>query len=136
MLNAVGASSNVCPSGAALATEALPMMPPPPVRFSTTTLCLKWLCSTSAASRPRMSVEPPGVKGTTIVTDPDGYCCASDAPDNDASSKVMPIDRAAIVMSLLPDFVSFSLPESGVGVYDRMPTSSRAREPQWTRLQY
>src|SRR5471032_1740078 len=100
MLNAVGASSSVCPSGAARATDALPMMPPPPVRFSTTTPCLNSFCSTSPASRPRMSVVPPGVNGTTMVIGPDGYCCATATPDSDARSRAVPTNRAAMVISV------------------------------------
>src|SRR4029079_14077629 len=99
MLNAVGASSRVCPSGVARATDALPMTPPPPVRFSTMALCLNSFCSTSPASRPRMSVVPPGVNGTTMVIGPDGYCCANAAPDNIVRSRVVPINRAAMVIS-------------------------------------
>src|SRR3989442_4381466 len=45
-----------------------PMLPPAPARFSTTNCWPKALESSGAIARARMSVVPPGAKGTTILT--------------------------------------------------------------------
>ena len=56
------------PSGAALATASVPITPPAPARFSTTTVWPSAGCSFSAITRAMMSVVPPGGNGTTIRT--------------------------------------------------------------------
>ena len=56
--------SSVRPSGSARATISQPSVPPPPGRFSTITVWPNATCSLAAISRARMSVVPPGVKGT------------------------------------------------------------------------
>jgi hypothetical protein len=62
------AISSVWPSGAALATSAVPMLPPAPARLSTTTVCFQISPSFCASRRATTSVLPPGAKGTTRVT--------------------------------------------------------------------
>ncbi|KAF5269100.1 hypothetical protein FQA39_LY18918 [Lamprigera yunnana] len=54
--------------GAALVASVMPMVPPAPARLSATTV--QWFCSVSfcAMMRERMSVPPPGGKGTIIRT--------------------------------------------------------------------
>ncbi len=60
--------SNTYPSGAALATAFAAMMVPAPGRFSTTKDLPSRCSSFWASMRAMMSVLPPGVKGTTMVT--------------------------------------------------------------------
>jgi hypothetical protein len=61
-------NSRVWPSGRARATAAEPTLPEAPERFSTTTGWPRDRCKGSATARARMSVEPPGAHGTTMVT--------------------------------------------------------------------
>ena len=61
-------NSRVWPSGRARATRAEPTLPDAPERFSTTTGWPRARPKGSATARARMSVEPPGAQGTTIVT--------------------------------------------------------------------
>jgi len=58
---------SVPPSGAARATDSVPMIVPAPGRFSVTiaTPCARPTCS--ASSRATMSPAPPGGSGTTIL---------------------------------------------------------------------
>src|SRR5262245_7183182 len=58
-------SSSVCPSGGAAATKPAPIEPAAPGRFSTTTGRPSATCSASAMGRAKLSLLPPGVKGTT-----------------------------------------------------------------------
>ena len=64
----LGAISSTYPSGAVLATAVAPMMVPAPGRFSTTKDLPRRCSSLWASMRAMMSVLPPGVKGTTMVT--------------------------------------------------------------------
>ncbi len=57
--------SSVWPSGAAFATSAAPSEPPAPGLLSTITFWPNAAASFGASARARMSVLPPGVKGTT-----------------------------------------------------------------------
>ena len=59
------ANSSVCPSAGAAATKPAPMDPAAPGRFSTTTGRPSAACSASATGRAKLSLLPPGVKGTT-----------------------------------------------------------------------
>ena len=61
------------PSGGAFATEALPIVPPAPVRFSTITLRPSSVPSSALNERARTSCTPPAANGTTTRTTP---CCA------------------------------------------------------------
>ncbi len=60
-------TSSVWPSGAALATAAVPVVPPAPGRFSTTIDWPSASASGSRNSRAMKSVEAPGGKGATMV---------------------------------------------------------------------
>src|SRR5205823_12562150 len=55
-------------SGAAFATRAVPVMPPPPPTFSMITCCPSASESPTARIRPAVSLELPAAKGITIVT--------------------------------------------------------------------
>ena len=68
MVMVLMAISNVCPSGAALATASAPMLPLAPGLLSTTTACFQRSLSLGAMMRAMMSLPLPGVKGTTRVT--------------------------------------------------------------------
>src|SRR5262245_21693382 len=59
---------SVCPSGAALATAAVPVLPLAPARFSTTNGLAVRCCSPSATMRARLSGVEPAANGTTMVT--------------------------------------------------------------------
>ena len=50
------------------ATSAVPIVPPPPERFSTTADCPQAVCRCAASSRPITSVLPPGAAGTISLT--------------------------------------------------------------------
>ena len=67
---------SVCPSGAALATAAVPVLPLAPARFSTIKGCFSLSCRPSATMRARLSGVEPALKGTMMVTWPDGHSCA------------------------------------------------------------
>src|SRR3954465_1256742 len=58
----------VWPSGLARAPSAVPIVPPPPERFSTTADWPQAVCRCAARSRPITSVEPPAAAGTTRRT--------------------------------------------------------------------
>src|SRR5712692_3417361 len=60
------ARMSVWPSGAAFATEAVPMVPPAPGRFSTMTLQPSAAPSSGLIARARMSCTPPAPNGTTM----------------------------------------------------------------------
>ncbi len=62
--------------GAAFAAAALPMAPPAPARFSTTTVTPRLFCSASAIGRAARSACPPGGNGTMSVMLPLGQACA------------------------------------------------------------
>jgi hypothetical protein len=69
--------SRVDPLGAARATSSLPMIVPPPARFSTTTGWPRNSASLGAITRAEKSVPPPGEVGTMRRTALDGVLCAS-----------------------------------------------------------
>src|SRR5512140_2521101 len=75
----VPTSARVYPSGAAFATTSVPMVPPEPARFSTTTLLPRSVLLVSASRRPIVSPVPPAASGTMILIGFDGYSstCAS-----------------------------------------------------------
>src|SRR6516225_7263350 len=58
--------AQVLPSGDDFATAAVPMLPPPPARFSTMTVVRSLCCISGWIKRAIMSVDPPGGYGTTI----------------------------------------------------------------------
>src|SRR5262249_21360894 len=66
----------VQPSGSDLATNAAPMVPPAPGRFSTTTGCPTCCESCSSSMRGIMSVELPAATGTTARNGFVGQLCA------------------------------------------------------------
>jgi len=65
-------TSSVLPSAGALATASVPMLPPAPVRFSTTNGCPMDSCSAAPSVRPTMSGVDPGGNGTTSLTGREG----------------------------------------------------------------
>src|SRR5262245_8373724 len=65
----------VCPSGSALATEAAPTIPPPPIRFSTITGCPRLACSFSEMTRAIVSEALPGDTPETSRTVFHGKVC-------------------------------------------------------------
>src|SRR5262245_53035584 len=67
------AISNVYPSGEAFATTSAPILPPAPVRFSTTNCCPSSSPIFAPMRRATMSVGPPAAKGTTMRIGFDGY---------------------------------------------------------------
>src|SRR3954462_10290921 len=68
----------------------MPTAPPAPVRFTTTTGCLRDFCITVASGRPTMSATPPGGNGTIIVIGLDGYdSCATALPPASAASRLI-----------------------------------------------
>src|SRR5205814_9907455 len=76
---AAGGWLSVRPPGAAFATEAVPIVPPAPVRCSTITFCPSAAPSSALIARARMSCTPPAPKGTTMrVT----LLCAAAAQSN------------------------------------------------------
>ena len=66
------ASSNVYPSGFALATYAMPMPPPAPALFSMMTGVARLRLIASPKGRATMSATPPGGNGTTNAIGFDG----------------------------------------------------------------
>src|ERR1044072_9496209 len=73
------AGMSVLPSGAALATKAVPMVLPAPGRFSTITLRPSCAPSSALIARARMSCTPPAANGTTIRATPLWPCAAKAA---------------------------------------------------------
>lgn len=69
-------TSKVYPSGAAFATEAVPVTMPAPVRFSTTTGLPRRAANACPNIRPRTSTAPPAATGTTRVICRSGYSFA------------------------------------------------------------
>jgi hypothetical protein len=71
----------VCPSGAARTSASSAINPPAPVRFSTMKEAPGIASARiSAATRARLSVFPPGAKGTRIRTGRSGQACARATP--------------------------------------------------------
>jgi hypothetical protein len=97
-------SSSVWPSGAALATDSVPTVPPAPVRFSTTTFCLSRSCSFSATSRPIASTPPPAAIGTTRVMLRCGFNCASTGAVAASDSTAASHTRRLNSISVLPAY--------------------------------
>src|SRR5204862_5413316 len=85
----------VYPSGFEFFAETAPMAPPAPGLLSTTKVCLKVSWSFGCTERAIMSVDPPGGKGTIIVTGFEGQACAS------APVAARPMTRAASAFRML-----------------------------------
>ena len=78
---------SVCPSGAALATAAVPVLPLAPALFSTTKVApSRWL-SPSATMRARVSGVDPAMNGTMMLTLREGHSCAGRGLEPAASTK-------------------------------------------------
>jgi len=58
-------------------TSRAPIEPPPPLLFSTTSVCPSATFARSATTRATMSVVPPGANGTISRTGLAGYVCAA-----------------------------------------------------------
>src|SRR6266849_9737873 len=71
------ARSSVPPSGVLLATDALPMVPPAPGRFSTITVRPRAAPSSALNERATMSCTPPAANGTTTRITPEEGCAAA-----------------------------------------------------------
>src|SRR5688500_15758336 len=89
------ASSSVYPSGTAFATVSAPTEPPAPGRLSMTTCCPKLSPSFWPTRRALMSLDAPGVNGTThrtglIGSVAAGSPCAACAPPVDVSAANAP----------------------------------------------
>ena len=94
--------SQVLPSGGALATTALPVLPEAPVRFSITIVAPRRCDRPACARRATASTEPPGGNGTTIRIGPEGQLCARAASGaSAAASTTERLDNPDI--ELLPD---------------------------------
>src|SRR5882757_8640477 len=77
MVSALEWTRMVYPSGSALATAEAPMVPPPPVRFSTTTVCPICAETRSKTTRGMTSVALPADSGTiTLIGCRVGQTCA------------------------------------------------------------
>src|SRR4051794_18904824 len=70
-----GLSSQIEPSGDALATWLAPVKPPAPGRLSTTKGWLNFFEKMPASARVKVSFEAPGPYGTTSVTGLVGHAC-------------------------------------------------------------
>src|SRR6266513_1206322 len=79
----------VWPSGSASAAALVPMLPPEPPRLSTMTGWLHFSASFCAIGRARMSLPPPGGKGTVSLTGLVGNACAPASCVNAAARKAM-----------------------------------------------
>src|SRR5262245_41374454 len=83
----------------------MPMVPPAPPTFSTTTCCPSVRLMESATRRATVSVGPPAAAGTTIVTGLSGYDCAAAAmaPATDSTAPAArPSRLRAPFMRFLP----------------------------------
>ena len=67
----------VWPSGSDLATEAVPVRPPAPARFSITTVCPSSAANLSPRMRAKVSAGPPAGNGTTNLMVLLGYSWAA-----------------------------------------------------------
>src|SRR5918993_4959172 len=70
-------TKKVYPSGSLLATEAAPVVPPAPTRFSTMIDCPIWVETLSNTVRAITSTAPPALKGTMARRGLEGQLCAS-----------------------------------------------------------
>src|SRR6476659_41924 len=94
----------VVPSGTASAHARVPMLRPPPGRFSTTNGWPSAFCKPSASARVKMSPPPPGASGMMIRTGRNGQSCAA------AGAGVASPSAAAINASWMPrDVMSLRL---------------------------
>src|SRR4051812_34261238 len=92
----------VVPSGAALATASVPVLPPAPGLFSTVTVMPGWrLWMSSAIRRPMMSGVAPGAKGTTSLTGLVGHGAEGDCADAGATSASSRPQAAADKVNLI-----------------------------------
>src|SRR5215475_10935581 len=82
IVNVFTVTIRVWPSGLALATKSVPMLPLAPGLFSTTTGCFHRSESLGPITRARMSMPVPVVNGTTRVTGRLGKPCACASAEN------------------------------------------------------
>src|SRR6266702_2965896 len=90
------ATRSVWPSGGALATKSVPMLPPEPVLFSMTTGCPNAPDRRGPSARAVKSVIPPGGKVTISRIGFDGYCASA------ATEKISPASAAVIIRGIRP----------------------------------
>src|SRR5581483_1697384 len=108
----------VWPSGSPFATEAAPIRPPSPRRFSTITVWPRLCCSLSARMRAIVSEALPGVTPDTSLTVWLGkFCCAGAAPGSTAATASAATDTSF-------DFMPLSL-----FFYSRLRQAEALREP-------
>ena len=99
-------TSNVYPSGLALATNSEPIFDPPPGLFSTMIGWPNSFSSFDATTRAKMSVGPPAAKLTIKRIGWEGYavwlmtCVVTNAP-RQAKKILFPIDRQAEEVPIL-----------------------------------
>src|SRR5882672_11463559 len=103
------AINSVLPSGLAFATTSVPITPPAPPRFSTTTDCPHFCESFAATVRAVISVPPPGANGTMKVTGLAGYGCASAAEKNRDRPHFPLLSAARRKMGSVPVFLTREL---------------------------
>jgi hypothetical protein len=85
------------PSGSALATTSVPVLPEAPGLFSTMKLMPGWrACRSSARSRPTMSGVEPGANGTMIRTGFVGQSCPACPAGCAASGAAAASSRARV----------------------------------------
>src|SRR5436190_16585994 len=87
------ARSSVVPSGALFATEALPMVPPAPVRFSTMTVRPIFAPNSPLIERAMMSCTPPAAKGTTMRT----VCAFKETENNSRPSRLADFQKESFM---------------------------------------
>src|SRR5713226_2103559 len=98
-------SSRMCPSGAALATKSVAILPPAPALFSTRTCWPRLSPRFFCMMRATVSVPPPGANPTTIVTGRAGnVLCANAPPAQDSARRA-----AEILFMIFPPWWSPSL---------------------------
>src|SRR3990172_7218982 len=105
--------SSVWPSGGALATKSVPILPPAPVRFSTITGWPSASASLGARMRAVKSAMPPGGRVAIIRSGLVGQACAGAAVGKSAD--------AAMAASTINDFITRHSP----GFADFLETDSR-----------
>src|SRR5215510_13934211 len=112
----------VYPSGSALATDAAPMVPPAPVRFSTTTAWPSRAASWSETVRAMMSMALPAVTGTITRSGLLGQACAC------ASCVGAPVEPSNKANMASARHHMDRLPVAGVLAHTRRTIAHTARE--------
>src|SRR5689334_7150355 len=107
----------------------MPMLPPAPVRLSTTNDCLNTDARCSATARAVVSTPPPAVTFTTMRTGRCGYACANDDGTVAALSAIQNAARRTLHPRLLTNARSIVLVISDECVRGRRPPSLAQSRP-------